>query len=84
MLKFELVQTTNIQLTICYNRKSPIFQSHKSYKSPLALIVPQENFSLLSNRCVNRLIKVLKKHFSRNPFWGFKRNENGLVLKSND
>ena len=36
MLTFKLNnEPTNIQLIICYNRKSPIFQSHKSYKNSL-------------------------------------------------
>ncbi len=38
MLTFELnKEPTNIQQTICYVRKSPIFQSHKSYKNTLKL-----------------------------------------------
>ncbi len=45
MLTFELTQTTNIQLTICYVRKSQIFQSHKSYKSPLYNIESSLHFN---------------------------------------
>jgi len=48
----------------------------------LALIVPKDNFSFIEKRLVSKLIKVFKKHFSTNPFWGFKRNENCFVLKS--
>ena len=40
MLTFKLNnEPTNIQQTICYVRKSPISQSHKSYKIPLHTIL---------------------------------------------
>jgi len=78
MLTFKLnYEPTNIQQMICYVRKSPIFQSHKSYKNSLANI--KKNHLKLKTRVITILIFTF--FMSKNIYSQFAFNNIEFRLK---